>query len=176
MANMTYAVPSGLVFPLPFRPTESYKESPRSYGSNRANGRKHAGCDLYAATGTAVLAMAQGTVIREVYDFYCSTYALEIDHGTFVARYGEILRTPASQFKVGDEVRPGQMIGAVGQLDCYHISMLHMEIYAGGFDGALTTNQGSFRRRADLVDASPYLDAAKVGLAQNADGTVKLSR
>lgn len=54
------------VLPLHLRPKESYKEPPRSLGSPRAKGvRKHAGCDLYAPAGTEVLAVEDGTVIRE---------------------------------------------------------------------------------------------------------------
>lgn len=169
---MTHDTPVGLVFPLPFRPSESYHEPPRSFGASRRNGRRHAGCDLYAPVGTPVLAMRPGRVIRTVYAFYCSTYALEIDHGKFVARYGEIQRSPARMLGLGDSVRAGQLVGAVGQLDCYSRSMLHLEIYAGGFAGALTQGGIPFFRRPDVVDPAPYLDKAYVAIACNADGTV----
>ena len=52
------------VFPLPFRPRESYRVSPRSFGSSRAGGaRKHAGVDLYAPVGTHILAIDDGVII-----------------------------------------------------------------------------------------------------------------
>jgi hypothetical protein len=38
-----------ILFPLSFRPTQSYQSGMRAFGSNRSKGkRKHAGVDLYA--------------------------------------------------------------------------------------------------------------------------------
>lgn len=172
--NMSHAIPDDLVFPLTFRPSQSYREAPRSFGSNRSGGRrKHGGCDLYAPVGSAVLAMAKGKVISVVYRFYCSTYAIEIDHGTFIARYGEILLEPAKSLKLNSEVRAGQMIGAVGQLDCYHQSMLHIETYRGDASGSLTNRSNTpYQRRSDLIDCTPFLDKARVGISTNVDGSI----
>ena len=118
--------------------------------------------------------MASGKVISVVYKFYCSTYAIEIDHGSFVARYGEILLEPARSLKLNSTVRAGQVIGAVGQLDCYNKPMLHLEIYSGEASGALTDRSNPpYQRRADLLDCTPYLDKARVGLATNMDGTIQ---
>lgn len=145
------------------RPTESYKTSPRNFGSGRSGGRKHGGCDLYAPVGTPIRAMAQGTVRTALYEFYGGTYALEIDHGTFVARYGEIQRTTAKDLKVGATVSPGQVIAHVGKLNNYNRSMLHLELYAHTATGSLT-NRGNppYQRRADLFDPTTWLDAATV--------------
>lgn len=145
------------------RPTESYKTSPRNFGSGRSGGRKHGGCDLYAPVGTPIRAMAQGTIRTALYEFYGGTYALEIDHGTFVARYGEIQRTTAKDLKVGATVSPGQVIAHVGKLNNYNRSMLHLELYAHTATGSLT-NRGNppYQRRADLFDPTTWLDAATV--------------
>ncbi len=145
------------------RPTDSYKTSPRNFGSGRSGGRKHGGCDLYAPVGTPIRAMAQGTVRTALYEFYGGTYALEIDHGTFVARYGEIQRTTAKDLKVGATVSPGQVIAHVGKLNNYNRSMLHLELYAHTATGSLT-NRGNppYQRRADLFDPTTWLDAAAV--------------
>jgi murein DD-endopeptidase MepM/ murein hydrolase activator NlpD len=163
MATTPPAIPADLLFPLFQRPAESYTTRPRNFGSGRSKGRKHAGCDLYAPVGTVIRAMAQGKVITALYAFYGGTYAIEIDHGTFVARYGEIQKTTADKLKVGADVTPGQVIAAVGKLNNYHESMLHLELYAGTASGGLTV-RGSlpYQRRADLFDPTTWLDAARV--------------
>lgn len=51
-------------------------------------GTKHAANDLAAPAGTPVLAMDDGVVINGPYSFYSGTYALEIKHPQFIARYG----------------------------------------------------------------------------------------
>lgn len=145
------------------RPTESYHTRPRNFGSGRSRGRKHGGCDIYAPVGTAIRAMAQGTIIQPLYAFYEGTYALEVDHGTFVARYGEVQRTTASQFKAGDPVSPGAVIAHVGKLNNYPHSMLHLELYSKTATGALTVRSNlPYQRRADLFDPTTWLDAAQV--------------
>ena len=51
-----------MLFPLSFRPAESYHERPRSFGAPRDGGtRSHAGCDLYAPIGTPVRAVADAS-------------------------------------------------------------------------------------------------------------------
>jgi len=162
MTTTPPVVPAGLLFPMFQRPKESYTENPRKFGSGRSGGRKHGGCDLYAPVGTEIRAMMQGTVIIPPYEFYGGTYALEVDHGTFVARYGEI-KKPTTKMKAGDPVSPGQVIGQVGKLNNYNKSMLHLELYARTATGALT-NRGNppYQRRADLFDPTSWLDAAKV--------------
>jgi murein DD-endopeptidase MepM/ murein hydrolase activator NlpD len=163
MSTAPPPIPANLLFPMHQRPVESYHTRPRNFGGNRSGGRKHAGCDLYAPVGTAIRAMSQGTILRALYEFYGGTYALEVDHGTFVARYGEIQRTTASRFKVGDPVSPGAVIGHVGKLNNYNRSMLHLELYADTATGQLTVrNNPPFQRRRDLFDPTTWLDAARV--------------
>jgi murein DD-endopeptidase MepM/ murein hydrolase activator NlpD len=157
------AIPETLIFPLFQRPADSYKTSPRNFGSGRSGGRRHAGCDLYAPVGTSIRAMAQGTVLVAPYEFYGGTYAFEVDHGTFVARYGEVKKPAKDALAVGTSVSPGQVIAAVGKLNNYHKSMLHLELYAGTATGGLTDRGNPpYQRRADLFDPTTWLDAAKV--------------
>jgi murein DD-endopeptidase MepM/ murein hydrolase activator NlpD len=79
-----------MYFPLKEKPKGSYHEAPRNFGARRSHGkRKHAGCDLYAAVGTGVYAVADGTVLA-AYPFYLGTWAVEVDHGDFIVRYGEV--------------------------------------------------------------------------------------
>src|SRR4051812_11501992 len=92
-------------FPFSSVPAWSWEKSPLAFASSRAGGaRLHAGCDLYFPRGTSIHAIADGVVTRGPYAFYCETFALEIDHGSFLARYGEI------QSKT--EVAVGATVGA----------------------------------------------------------------
>jgi murein DD-endopeptidase MepM/ murein hydrolase activator NlpD len=153
-----------MLFPLRKRPTVSYKTGHRFFGAARAQGRKHAGCDLLAKVGTEILAVEDGIVLRGPYYFYDGTYALEVRHGTgFIVRYGEIGGTPAG-ISPGKPVRKGQVIAYVGMLEKYGHSMLHFEMYSGTGTGPLTVRSNKpFQRRNDLIDPTQMLDTAITG-------------
>jgi murein DD-endopeptidase MepM/ murein hydrolase activator NlpD len=148
-----------MAFPLTFVPKESWAEAPRNFGARRDKGkRKHAGCDLYAPVGTPIFAVADGTV-KEFRAFYLGTYALVVDHGDFIVRYGEIQKGIAQNLAKGSKVKKGQKIGLVGKLNGLSISMIHFEMYSGSKTGPLTdTKRPPFMRRADLVDPTSHLD------------------
>ena len=161
--------PRGLVFPFPTLPATDWIHSPRAFASNRSNGaRAHAGCDLYFAKGTWIHAIGDGTVVRGPYPFYCQTFALEVDHGDFLARYGEI--QAKTTVKQGDKVRAGQQIAKVGHLVGIQVpsDMLHLELYDKSASGPLTITDTSrskkrsdgisFMRRKDLIDPTPRLN------------------
>lgn len=145
----------------------------RAFGANREGGaRAHGGCDLIFPVGTAIHAVADGTVIQDPYEFYLGSYALEVDHGKFIVRYGEIAKGSAT-VKKGDKVKLGEKIAKVGILKGSKSSMLHMEMYAGTGKGPLTTRGKDsakradgvpFKRRADLLDPTPFLNAWKKNL------------
>lgn len=149
-------------FPVPkWIDTYSYDCSPRSFGSNRPNGRKHAGCDIYAPFGSDVLAVAKGKVIRSA-PFYWGTWAVEVEHpGLGVIRYGEISVAPG--IAAGVEVLEGMKIGSIAQLINPNPAnpnphpMLHFELYTGASTGLLSTNDEPFKRRSDLVDPTSFL-------------------
>ncbi|WP_374479595.1 peptidoglycan DD-metalloendopeptidase family protein [Zoogloea sp.] len=161
-------------FPLATLPKMDWTQAPRAYGSNRSSGaRAHAGCDLYAPIGTSIHAVRAGVVVRDPYAFYAETDALEIDHGDFLIRYGEI--QPGSPLRKGDRVIAGQFIAKVGRLVGVSVpsAMLHLEMYSGKADGRLTVAEDvsarradgvPFLRRADLIDPTPYLDKWKQNL------------
>ncbi|MBN2167665.1 MAG: M23 family metallopeptidase [Actinobacteria bacterium] len=117
------------------------------FGAPRSNGRIHAGVDIYPAAGVGapVYAIKGGTVIRSepFYTRYTGevTYAVLVDHGDFVANYGEV--QPPS-LKAGDTVQCGQLIGYISGTQ-----QLHLEIYTPG-----TTNWHSWYgpQPADLID------------------------
>lgn len=147
-------------FPLKVRPAQSYKTGMRKFGTSRKGGRLHAGCDLYAKKGTEILALRDGLVTRGMYDFYLGTFAVEIDHCDFIARYGEISGV-VKGLKKGSKVKAGQVIAYVGYLKQLNMSMLHLELYSGKSKGALTDDKNKpYLRRADLIDPTPILDAA----------------
>jgi len=157
------------LFPFPTLPAADWVHSPRAFASNRNNGlRAHAGCDLYFPKGTGIHAIADGTVIRVPYPFYCQTFALEVDHGDFLARYGEI--QAKTTVKQGDKVRAGQQIAMVGHLIGIQVpsDMLHFELYDKSLSGPLTITDTSrskkrsdgvpFMRRKDLIDPTASLN------------------
>jgi murein DD-endopeptidase MepM/ murein hydrolase activator NlpD len=148
-----------LSFPFSFVPPEGWTDPPRSFGARRDKGkRKHAGCDLYAPVGTPVYAVADGTVQR-FSEFFLGTFALVVDHGDFIVRYGEIQREIAQSLKVDTTVTKGQKIGLVGRLQGLTISMVHFEMYDKTASGALTnTSNPPFMRRGDLIDPTKRLN------------------
>jgi murein DD-endopeptidase MepM/ murein hydrolase activator NlpD len=173
-------VPAGggeLFFPFPVLPASDWIHPPRAFASNRNNGlRAHAGCDLYFQKGTWIHAIGDGTVIRGPYPFYCQTFALEVDHGDCIARYGEIQAT--TTVKEGDKVHAGQQIAKVGHLIGITVpsDMLHFELYDKSASGPLTITDGArskkradgipFMRRADLIDPTSSLNQWQVRLPQ----------
>lgn len=161
-------------FPFSVLPPFSWEERPRAFASPRAGGsRLHAGCDLYFPRGTPIRAVADGRVVRGPYPFYCETFALEIDHGSFIARYGEI--QSSTEVSAGNSVRAGQKIAAVGHLIGIQVAsdMLHFELYDKSRTGPLTVgssadsamrNGVSFMRRRDLIDPTSRLNQWKNNL------------
>jgi murein DD-endopeptidase MepM/ murein hydrolase activator NlpD len=156
------------LFPFPTIPAESWEERPRAFASPRAGGaRLHAGCDLYFPKGTPIHAVADGVVTRGPYPFYCETFALEIDHGPFLARYGEI--QSKTEVTAGAKVKAGQRIASVGHLVGIQVpsDMLHFELYDKSMSGPLTVasdfgsavkNGVPFMRRRDLIDPTLQLN------------------
>jgi len=102
------------------------------FGAPRENGRLHGAIDVYPPTGkgTPVKAIKDGTVVQVIPDFYTRAdgevcCGILIDHGDFVAFYGE-LQSPAA-LSVGQTVKTGKQIGAVSGT-----IQLHFEMYTPG--------------------------------------------
>ena len=132
----------------------------RRFGSARKKGRLHAGVDLYAPIGTPIYAMDDGVVAKNIYAFYLGTFALEVTHSKFLARYGEISKV-APGIRKGVKVKKGQLITYVGELRGLNMSMLHIELYSGKGTGPLTVrNRKPYMRRSDLIDPTPVLEKA----------------
>ena len=153
---------SGLLYPLDIKATADYHSGMRRFGAHRAHGRKHAGIDLYAPVGTPIRAMADGEVIQ-YYSFYGGTWAIEVNHGTFIARYGEVGRH-SIVIKQKEKIKRGQILANVGKLDSLNYSMLHLEMYAST-DNPVRPTKGltqvtalPFKRRSDLIDPTCSID------------------
>ena len=86
------------------------------FGSRRVlngqEGAPHWGLDVAASTGTPVRAPAAGRVVLAEPDFYLSGGTILLDHGYGVSSSYSHLSKVAVQ--AGDEVRQGDLIGAVG--------------------------------------------------------------
>lgn len=163
-ANSERKVITGLLYPLPTRATADYHTGARCYGANRGN-RKHGGIDLYAVEGTIIRAMTAGKVLN-IYEFYCETWAIEIDHGSFIARYGEIYRNARNIFvRRGQQVERGQKIAVVGRLAGIKVpsNMLHLEMYSSTEHSPLTIRGNMpFQRRSDIFDPTFSIDEASM--------------
>ena len=150
----------------------------RAFGARRSKGKRaHAGVDLYFPDFTPVLAMVAGVVTRGPYPFYAQTFAVEIDHGSLLARYGEIAPDETPPVQKGDPVERGQEIGRVGVLKrddgsrLMKSGMLHLEFYDKTQTGRLSRKQGTsarnrhstpFMRRRDLIDPSGLVSRASL--------------
>ncbi len=166
-----FVAPGDAQFFFPFKklPNVNWTEDIRRFGARRSKGaRAHAGCDLYAAEGTIIHAITSGKVTLGPYPFYQGTYALEVDHGDFLARYGEIKQD--TFVRQGDQVTPGQPIAKVGNLIGITNSMLHLELYDKSAAGPLTVKGKTtaksasgmpFMRRKDLIDPTEKLNVWK---------------
>ena len=111
-----------------------------AFDSKRSNGRTHKGVDYYpsdssdflryGSDGTAknVYAMADGTVVDYMANFYGGTAAVVVNHGDFYALYGEI----STDLRIGSTVTQGQCIGQM-KLSSHNTLMLHLEIFSGGY-------------------------------------------
>ncbi len=158
------------LFPFTQLPKNDWTTGAAHFGADRG-GRAHAACDLYFPAGTIIHAIADGEVIGASRPFYLGTNELRIDHGSFVARYGEI--QSAALVGLGEQVKAGQPIAKVGDLEGITESMLHLELYDGSAHGELSVAAAESRmlnglptfRRRDLIDPTPHLNQWKNHLA-----------
>ncbi|MGE5676131.1 MAG: peptidoglycan DD-metalloendopeptidase family protein [Mycobacterium leprae] len=91
----------------------------------------HYGLDLAARQGTAVVAMADGNVLRTTTDPVLGTL-VEVDHGRLVALYAQLERVSVRQ---GMQVKRGQQLAVVGQpsgAERGRDSHLHLEVRPAG--------------------------------------------
>ncbi len=158
-------------FPLAAIPTLSYKTGGRGFGADRGwlePGRRHGACDLVGPAGTEILAIASGLVIAGPYEFFRGTYAIEVQHPLFIARYCEIARERAA--RAGSTVEEGEVIALIGNQP--GTDMLHLEMFSGMASGPLNDKGNPpYARRKDIMDPAPWLD----GLAHSFTTGVPMS-
>lgn len=152
--------------------------------------RAHAACDLYAPIGTPIYAIAHG-YFQWRKNFYLGTDQLVIHHpGIGVVRYGEMMKAehykrdqahlrkrfaPSGEeiprtgitcptWPEEGEIKEGELIGAVGDLDDTDLAMLHFELFAERARGEeLSTTEGIYERHDALLDPTEMLGGLQRG-------------
>ena len=105
-----------------------------SYFGNRTPPKQgassdHKGIDIGASMGAQVIAAAAGKVTTVSYNS-ARGYFIVVDHGSgYVTLYQHLSR---QDVKVGDMVKAGQQIGAVGETGISTAPHLHFEIHVNG--------------------------------------------
>lgn len=160
MSSSAAAINRQFTFPFAGPADANYTVAPRSFGSCRSNcTRLHAAADLYGRTNRPIYAVGNGTVLDFHY-FYDGTFALVVDHGDFIVRYGEIQENLPQNVAIGRYVQAGQLIAYVGDLISLQQSMLHFERFTGDASGPLTVRDNlPYQRRVDLEDPTADLIA-----------------
>lgn len=123
----------GHVFPV--RGRHDYGSAGARFGSGRG-GRSHQGHDVFARCGTPLVA-ARGGRVQFRGRHRAAGHYIVIDGARTGLDYAYMHLASASPFRVGDRVRTGQRIGAVGDSGNAHGCHLHFELWSapGWYEG-----------------------------------------
>jgi hypothetical protein len=171
-------------FPLRNVPKKSWKTGPGAFGQKLTTANSiNPGCSLYCSIKTDVFCITSGYVLKGNYYFYAGTYAVDIDHGGYIVRYGGLSKK--AFVETGDYVNAGQVIGEVGDMKNVTASQLHIELFDKSAEGplnvgvqasALDANGIAFHRRKDLQDPTGLLDRLKGNVVSTATSEAKVTR
>jgi murein DD-endopeptidase MepM/ murein hydrolase activator NlpD len=106
------------------------------WGDPRGAGRRHEGTDLFAAVGSYVYAVVDGTLTRRAWDQPGSrsgnAWWLTAADGSGTYYFYAHLADFAPELSVGSRVEAGQIIGFMGNTGNSAFPHLHFEIHPGG--------------------------------------------
>lgn len=123
-SNVSFVYPSGEKVLKKFSLTPIYDETMEDW-------RIHKGVDFAAEKGAGIAAVGDGRVVKVVSDPSWG-YCIEIDHGSFIARYCSLEQ--GSCVSIDDIVSKGDIIGKLADIPCESVqeSHLHFEIIKEG--------------------------------------------
>lgn len=126
------------------------------FGASRS-GRSHEGQDVFARTGTPLLAVADGVVLETGDDGGRGNYVAIFDPSAG-RTYVYLHMVHPAKVKARDRVRAGDRVGAVGCTGSCFGDHLHFEIHRGKtLYGPAEDPLPRLRRWAELAGASPTL-------------------
>ncbi len=106
------------------------------WGDFRGAGRRHEGTDLFAAVGSYVYAVVDGTLTRRAWDQpglrSGNAWWLTAADGSGTFYFYAHLADFAPELSVGSQVEAGQIIGFMGNTGNSAFPHLHFEIHPGG--------------------------------------------
>jgi murein DD-endopeptidase MepM/ murein hydrolase activator NlpD len=106
------------------------------FGDPRGGGRRHAGTDVFAETGSYVYAVVDGTLTRRTWDQpgrrSGNAWWLTADDGSGTYYFYGHLADFAPGLEVGSRVDAGEIIGFMGNTGNSSFPHLHFEVHPGG--------------------------------------------
>jgi len=120
-------------------------------------GRLHAGVDIAASSGTAVVATSDGVVMRTGVSSSYGRY-VEVAHGTGLTSFYAHLSSTLPDVTPGTPVGEGEKIAVIGTTGHSTGPHLHFEIRKDG----RPLNPSVFMDRSFRPDALPYAEASKI--------------
>lgn len=147
-------------------PAQQTAENSYLFGTTQ-NGQRitHSGVEFYNATGTEVLAAAEGWVVYAGNDdnqpfapwthFYGNLIILEHASPAKEVLYAIYAHLSEIEVEVGQDVKAGQVIGKVGMSGAAIGSHLHFEVRAGSLDYSATRNPFLYLKPLTASNGNP---------------------